>query len=68
MFVIGLGVIILEVEVYQVSDSAIAFGFHKHADSARHTGPKEHTGVHLFVDSCLVFGHQGLWRFEGGCL
>jgi len=66
--VIGLGVIISEAEVYHGSDSAIAFGFHKHAGSSGHTGPMEDSGVHLLVDLCLVFGPQGLWRFEGGCL
>jgi len=24
----------------------------------------EDTGFHLLIDPCLVFGHQGLWRFE----
>jgi len=66
--VIGLGVIIPEAEVYQGSDSAIAFGFHKHASFCGHTGPMEDTGVHLLVDPCLVFGHQRVWLFEGGCL
>jgi len=66
--VIGLGVIIDEAEVYPGSEPAIALGFHKHAGSSRDTGPMENTGVHLLIDPCLVFRHQGLWRFEGGCL
>jgi len=66
--VAGLGVIIPEAEVYHGADSAIAFGFHKHAGSFEHTGCMEDTGVHLLVDPCLVFGHQGLWRFESRCL
>ena len=63
---IGLGVIVPEPEVYQGTDSTIAFGFYKHAGSSRHTGPMEDTGVHLLVDLCLVFGHQCWWRFESG--
>jgi len=66
--VIGLGVIIAEVEVYQGTDSAITFCFHQHAGSSGHTGLMEGTGIHLLVDPCLGFGHQGLWRFESGCL
>jgi len=66
--VIGLRVIIPEAEVYLGPDSAIPFGFHKHAGSSGHTGPMEDTGIQVFVDPCLVFVHQGLWRFEGGCL
>jgi len=66
--VIGLCVIIPEAEVYQGADADVPFCFHKHAGSSGHTGPMEDTGVHLLVDPCLVFGHQGLWLFEGGCL
>jgi len=66
--VIGLGVIIPNAEIYQGSDSAIAFCFHKHAGSSRHTGPMEDTSIHLLVDPCLVFGQQGMWRFESECL
>jgi len=64
--VIGLGVIIPGAEVNRGGDSAIAFGFRKHAGSSGHTGPREDAGVHLLVDLSLVFGHQGLCRFEGG--
>jgi len=61
---IGLGVIIPEVEVYQGVDSAIALGFYKDVGSSGHSGPMEDTSVHFLVDPCLVFGHQCLWFFE----
>jgi len=66
--VIGLGVIIPQAGVYQEAESAMTFCFHKHAGSSWHTGPMEDTGVHRLVDPWLVFGHQGLWRFESKCL